>query len=373
LAMCAETSSSSYEAGDRPRINGRNQGVSGRKSGARVVDRRRISPARSRLSIPSFCRRNARCRPPHRRGYGGRQPWLSTYVARGVDRAGAACDGRYARKHGGLLAHLGEYPGGCVLLQRGGQLEESMRTRRTRVHDALGNTFVIEMGDFFAEDEILQKRRAARIGPERVLIIGKCEALVRGERAVTSTSGLVQFAAGSRVCGSVRGRAFFLFVFSRLTRCSFFAHDLSPWRVLPAYRTGLRASGPRPSRSEIRAPDVLFFQHLIPWPPFFRNNTVRVCLNGTNPDSDGFAPARRRITAFAGLAQCDSNGLLDRFSLCRRMAGAYRSVLLPVIHQCLDVAAYHRLAGSFSEQHDIPPVRRFNWARTLSVAAPQRG
>src|ERR1019366_219082 len=198
----------------------------------------------------------------------------AAYVARGVDRAGAARDGRYARKHGGFLAHLGEYPGGCVLLQRGGQLEESMRTRRTRVHDALGNTLVIEMSDFFAEDEILQKRRAARIGPKRVLIIGKCEALVRGERGVTSTSDLVQFAASSQVCGSVLGRAFFLFVFSRLTRCFFFAHDLSPWRVLPAYRAGLRASGPRRSRSAICAPDVLFFQYLIPWPTFFRNNTV---------------------------------------------------------------------------------------------------
>jgi hypothetical protein len=32
-----------------------------------------ISPATSRLSIPSFCRRSARCRPPPRRGYGGRR------------------------------------------------------------------------------------------------------------------------------------------------------------------------------------------------------------------------------------------------------------------------------------------------------------
>src|ERR1035437_1354623 len=180
------------------------------------------------------------------------------YVTRGIDRTRAACDGRYAGKNGGLLAYLGEYPGGGVLLQRDGQLEESMRARRTRVYDTLGNTFVIEIVYFFAEDEILQQCRAARIGPERVLIIGKCEALVRGERGMLSTSDLVQLAAGSQVCGSVRGRAFFLFVFSRLTRCFFFAHDLSPWRVLPAYRAGLRASGPRRSRSAIRAPDVLF-------------------------------------------------------------------------------------------------------------------
>jgi hypothetical protein len=67
------------------------------------------------------------------------------------------------------------------------------------VNDTLGNTLVIEMRDFFAKDEILQKRRAARIGPERVLIIGKRDALVRGERGVLSTSDLVQFAAGSQL------------------------------------------------------------------------------------------------------------------------------------------------------------------------------
>src|SRR5674476_3138 len=66
----------------------------------------------------------------------------AAYVARGVDRAGAARDGRQARKHGGFLAHLGEYPGAGVLLQRGGQLEESMRTRSSRVHDTLRNTLV---------------------------------------------------------------------------------------------------------------------------------------------------------------------------------------------------------------------------------------
>jgi len=74
-----------------------------------------------------------------------------------------------------------------------------MRARRSRVNDALGNSLVIEMRDFFAKDEILRKRRAARISPERVLIIGKRDALVRGERGVLSTSGLVQLAAGSQL------------------------------------------------------------------------------------------------------------------------------------------------------------------------------
>ena len=53
----------------------------------------------------------------------------------------------------------------------------------------------------------------------------------------------------------------------------------------------------------------------------------------------GFAPMRLRIVAFASIGQCDGNGLFDRFFLCRRMAGANRSILLPVIYQCLDIAA----------------------------------
>jgi hypothetical protein len=63
------------------------------------------------------------------------------------------------------------------------------------VNDTLGNTLVIEMGYFFAKDEILQKRWAVRIGPEGILIIGKRDALVRGERRVLCTSDLVQLAA----------------------------------------------------------------------------------------------------------------------------------------------------------------------------------
>src|ERR1019366_9237294 len=80
----------------------------------------------------------------------------SAYVTRGIYRTRAACDGRYTSKHGRLLPYLGEYPGGCVLLQRSCQLEESMRASRSRVNDTLGNTLVIEMRDFFAKDEIFQ-------------------------------------------------------------------------------------------------------------------------------------------------------------------------------------------------------------------------
>jgi hypothetical protein len=50
------------------------------------------------------------------------------------------------------------------------------------------------------------------------------------------------------------------------------------------------------------------------------------------PKSGGFSPHRWRVTAFASFAQRDGNGLLDRLRLCQRMAGTYRSILLPVIY-----------------------------------------
>jgi len=74
-----------------------------------------------------------------------------------------------------------------------------MHARRARAYDPLGNTLMIEMGDFSAEDEILQKGRAARMGPERVLIIGKRDTLVRGECWVLSPSDLMQLASSSQL------------------------------------------------------------------------------------------------------------------------------------------------------------------------------
>src|SRR5512140_3039258 len=63
-----------------------------------------------------------------------------------------------------------------------------------------------------------------------------------------------------------------------------------------------------------------------------------------------------RHAGLASLAQCDGDRLLDRFLLCRRMAGANRSILLPIIYQRLDVAADRRLAASLFEWHGIPPL-----------------
>jgi len=74
-----------------------------------------------------------------------------------------------------------------------------MHARRSRVNDTLGNTLVIEMRNFLAEDKILEKCRAARIGLERILIIGERDTLVCSERRVCSASDLMHFAAGGHL------------------------------------------------------------------------------------------------------------------------------------------------------------------------------
>jgi len=53
-----------------------------------------------------------------------------------------------------------------------------MRSRTSRVNDTLWNSLVVEVRDLFAKDEVLQKSRAAAIGPERVLIVGNRVALI---------------------------------------------------------------------------------------------------------------------------------------------------------------------------------------------------
>src|SRR5664280_41009 len=88
----------------------------------------------------------------------------STHVTRSIYRTCATCDGRYSSEYRRFLAHLGEYPGSGVFLQRRGQFEESMNPRGSRMNNTLGNTLMVEMSDFVAEDEIFEKCRTTRIG-----------------------------------------------------------------------------------------------------------------------------------------------------------------------------------------------------------------
>ena len=60
-------------------------------------------------------------------------------------------------------------------------LEVTVRAGSPGVHHAFWNSFVIEVRNLFAEDEIFQQRRAAQTGLERILVVGDRDALIGGE------------------------------------------------------------------------------------------------------------------------------------------------------------------------------------------------
>ena len=103
-------------------------------------------------------------------------------VARGVGRAALAEHGREAHEHRRLLAGLGEQRGARVLRQSLVALEVAVRRRAARVDDALGNALVVEVRDLLAEDEVLEQRRPAQAGLERVLVVRDRHALIGRQR-----------------------------------------------------------------------------------------------------------------------------------------------------------------------------------------------
>src|SRR5688572_12128876 len=92
-------------------------------------------------------------------------------IARRVGRAAFAEHRREPHEHGGALAGLGK--DGCAgqLVERLEALEEPVRGGAACVHDPFGYALVIEVGDLFPEDEILEQRRATQAGLERTLIV----------------------------------------------------------------------------------------------------------------------------------------------------------------------------------------------------------
>lgn len=74
------------------------------------------------------------------------------------------------------------------------------------MHDALWSAFVIEVSDFFAQDEIFEERGAAVAGFQGVLVVGERKALIGGEE-ILEGGFLVRFAAvmGTAVATRLHG------------------------------------------------------------------------------------------------------------------------------------------------------------------------
>src|SRR4029450_378109 len=68
--------------------------------------------------------------------------------------------------------------------QRTVDLEVTVRGGATRVHHALGNPLVVEVGDLLAEDEVLEERRSARARLERVLVVVDPRAVIGRQQLV---------------------------------------------------------------------------------------------------------------------------------------------------------------------------------------------
>src|ERR1700716_1523097 len=128
----------------------------------------------------------------------------SAHVAWSVDRTGTAGNRRETGKQRRLFPNLGKYFGGRIFRQRFGQLKVAMYRCTARVNDTFRDTLVIEMGDLFTKDEILQQHRATRISLERVLIVGNRDALVCCKRRMITPCDLMELAAIAYADLSVR-------------------------------------------------------------------------------------------------------------------------------------------------------------------------
>jgi hypothetical protein len=96
----------------------------------------------------------------------------AAHVARRVDRTGAAGHRREAGEDRRALADLGEDLRRGVVGERRSELEVTVGRAAPGMDDALGNPLVVEVGDLLAQDEVFEQRRPARMGAQRVLVVG---------------------------------------------------------------------------------------------------------------------------------------------------------------------------------------------------------
>jgi len=133
----------------------------------------------------------------------------AAHVARQIDGARAAGDGREAHEHARAQAGVAEELCACQLRERLVHLEVAVRARAARVHDAFRDALVIEVRDFFAQDEVFEQGRATGAGAQGVLVIRDRRPLVRGERGVSTSAHLVGLAAAAGVRRGLSGLGVF--------------------------------------------------------------------------------------------------------------------------------------------------------------------
>jgi len=119
----------------------------------------------------------------------------SAHIPRQVKRAFVTCHGRETYERRGLFSAALKNVGLGDVGERLIGLEIAVRPEAAGVHDALGDALMIKVKDLLAQVEILKRSRPARTDPERVLIVGDGDALLRSQSCRTGGGGLVYFPA----------------------------------------------------------------------------------------------------------------------------------------------------------------------------------
>ena len=112
----------------------------------------------------------------------------AAHVAGEVERALVAGDGREAHERRGPLARPLEQVGPGEVGQRLVVLEVAVGAEAAGVDDPLGDPLVVEVEDLLPEVEVLEQRRAALAGPQRVLVVGDGHPLLRRQDGVAGSA-----------------------------------------------------------------------------------------------------------------------------------------------------------------------------------------
>ncbi len=111
----------------------------------------------------------------------------AAHVARRIDAARAPGDGREPDEHRAGVAFFLEQASASPFGDRAGHFEGAVRTRAARMDDPLGDAFVIEVEDLFAQHKVFEQGRPPLASPQRVLVIGDAVTVVVGQMGPACT------------------------------------------------------------------------------------------------------------------------------------------------------------------------------------------
>ncbi|VTZ63650.1 conserved hypothetical protein [Sinorhizobium medicae] len=163
----------------------------------------------------------------------------ATHVAGEIEGALASGDRREPHEGGGSLARALEQVRPGVGGKRLVGLEKAVNAITASMHDALGNSFMVEVEDLLAKMKILDERGATLAGSQAVLIVGDRAALRRRQNGRVTFGDLVKLStiAACRFLVMNGGR------FRIVRRRRFLGHGSTPWSRADGHETLTRKVG----------------------------------------------------------------------------------------------------------------------------------